>query len=172
MEAPALHAAARWQGTRRAELLAHEADFLRLCVTDSLVPVEVGAESWLLERAMTLARASLAIDPGNLQALQTLATLTSDVPRFRDPMEELRVRRRLVELRPGDLNELTPYFRVVLRLTTDTAGGDPGLMDEAERVRQRFVRLLEMCSRVHPYPALARLRVQWSRPLETIPELH
>ncbi len=166
-EVPALREAERWRGHRRAEYLAYQADFWQTCITDSLFASRQWPSSLLATRAMALAESSLAIDPANLQALQTIAALRSTVARFRDPVEELRIRRRIVEGRPGDTAELVLYFRLVMSIMRDSALRDPALFDDAQVVRLRFVRLLEICMRCSNAPELAQLHQRWTMPLES-----
>jgi hypothetical protein len=168
---PALAIANGWSGSRRAELLAYEAEFLRERVSDRVVPLATGEHEWLLARSMSLADSALALDGENVQALQTRAALLTDDSRLRDPLRELQIRSRLVRLRPGDFSELVPYLRLALRLTKDPAHGDPSFAREAEAARARLLNLLEICARISPDPQWPRLRQEWSQPLELIPAL-
>ena len=171
LDVRAVAVAERWQGKRRAEYLAYQADLWRACVTDSLVRADANVQSLMVTRSMALARASLSLDPGNLQALQTTAALLSSVPHLRDPRLEVQIRHRIVLERPGDLGELIPYFQSVVAVMRDPALSDPALLDQAEDARRRFVRLVGLCQRIWSNPVLAQLHEQWSVPLKILAKL-
>lgn len=159
---PALAMADRWSGSRRAAYLAYQASFWANGILTAQVPVRYGADSLLATHAMRLARESLELDPANVEALQTVAALMSAVPAFQDPRAEAAIRERIVTLRPGDLNELVPWLRLVAALSASPASRDPGLIERAEAARRRFVGLLDLCLVLWPDPGLARLRQQWA----------
>ena len=162
---PALEAAERWQGRRRADYLAHQAQFWLMCNADSLTPPGQEVDSLLATRAMELAQASLALDPDNLQALRTIVALLSTVPRMGDPRAEAQLRHRIVQQRPGDPAEVVPYFRVVADLMNDPATRDSRILEQAEADRRRFIRVLEIALKLGGDSALARLHDRWSAPL-------
>jgi hypothetical protein len=114
---------------------------------------------------MELAKASLALDLDNLQALRTTVALLSTVPLMSDPRSEARLRHRIVQQRPGDPAEIVPYFQLVARLMADPATRDGELLEQAEADRRRFVRILGIALELGDDPALARLRERWSAPL-------
>lgn len=162
---PALDVADGWRGLRRAEYLAYQADGWQSLVGDPLVPGGSDLESICTDRACALAESSLALEPENLQALQTLAALRHSVPRYRDPRAEAALRLRIVEQRPGDLAELEPYFELVVGIMRDPAPRDPTILDRAEAVRRRYLSLLELCPKVWNHGDLVRLQIRWSAPL-------
>jgi len=160
----ALAVAERWPATRRADYLAYQAEFWRSFPSESLVTLGPARDS-LFARARRLAGDALALDPANLQALETTAALMSGVPRYRDPLAEAGIRQRIVELRPGDLAELEPYFHLVDAIMRDPATRRDEIREHAEAVRLRYVRILDLCLRVWRHPSLAALRQRWANPL-------
>lgn len=168
VEVEALTIADRWQGTRRAEYLAQQADFWFQCLVDSLVPADARTADLLASRALALARASLSLDSTNVQALQTTAALVSSIPSLRDPELELSIRRRIARERPGDIGELAPYFQLALAMMKDPATRDPEILAQAEAVRRRFITVVGISRRISPDPMLATLEAQWSTPLPAL----
>src|SRR5262249_14520442 len=73
----ALALAERWPAARRADYVAYQAEFWRTFPSESLVTLAPARDSLFAARAMRLAGEALALDPRNLQALQTTATLMS-----------------------------------------------------------------------------------------------
>lgn len=164
-EPAALALAARWQGERRAAALAYQAETWRTGLADSLFPAGSRAESLAIARVRDLARASLAIDPDHLQALQTLVALMSEVPALGDASAELAMRREIVRQRPGIESELEPYVKLAMQAAGDSAAGHGPRLAEAEAARRRFVSLLDLCLRISDDAELVRLRGKWSAPL-------
>jgi hypothetical protein len=152
--------AASWLDANRAEYLADQAAFWRSCLSMAPAWVSRPADSLLVSRSEALCEASLAIDPENFQALRTLAGLLHDVPALRDLRREVEIRRRIVAQRPGDSNELSPYFTLVSELMDDPATRDPEMVRQAIEVHRRFLRLLDLCIEVSHDPALIALRRQ------------
>ena len=164
-EVQALAVAARWSGARRAAFLSGQAEIWRLAVHEGLLQSGAAAESLSVARAMALTGESLAADSTNLRALITRAGLLRRAPGLRDPIGELRLRRRIVAQRPGDLTQLAFYFSAAVRVAADPVFGAAAL-EEAETVRRRYVALLGTASRLWDGPEIAALRDEWSTPLK------
>jgi len=168
---PALDQAEAWSGRRRADLLGFRADFLRQCLADSLLGSDPEIARQAAHKAMEAARASLSLDGGNVQGLHAAASLMPMQPELADASEELRLRQRLVDQRPGDFSELIPYFRLAIRLQKTAGAANASTEARAQEVQARLVRLLGICSKLDPDPTLDRARSYWSQPLEEIAEL-
>ncbi|HTM57548.1 MAG TPA: DUF2723 domain-containing protein [Candidatus Udaeobacter sp.] len=166
---PALDHAAHWTRSRRADVLGFRSDFLRICVSDSLVRVTNGDARQIAAQAMSLADSTLAIDAGNIQALHAKAALMALRPELADSAAELSIRQRIVERRPGDFGELMPYFRLALSLQARDASGS--IRQRADAVHQRLIRILRICAKLDPEPQVQRSLTYWSQPLEMIPSL-
>lgn len=164
-------AAAAWEREHRADLLGLEADFMWTCMTDSLLPPDHLSDLRVAGRALERARESIAIDPKNQHGLQAAAAIMGHVPSLGDPKAEAMVRARLVEQRPGDLEELMPLLRLVLRLDANPATADTTIDRLGRQAHQRFLSLLDVCTKVYPHPQLVKLRSDWSVPLEDVPGL-
>lgn len=164
---PALRDTERWPGKLRADLAAYRADFLCQSLQDAQVGLDAAADSAVAARAMSLARNALDLDPSNDQALRSLILLLS---RRGERREELQLRERLLDLRPGDFEQITAYLRLaVAELRSSPSRAE--LAARAESVRGRFLRLLEIANRIAPDPQFVALREHWSMPLDEIPEL-
>src|SRR5262249_13646644 len=100
-----------------------------------------------------------------LQGLTTRAILLRRVPSLRDPLGELRLRRRIVAQRPGDLTQLAFYFSAAVRLAGDSAAG-AAVPADAQGGRRRYVDLLGTALRLWTEPGLAERRAEWSSPLQ------
>ena len=169
---PALDRAASWSGSRRADLLGFEADFLRQCIDDSLFRSDQRVEQGAAARATELARGGLAIDSMNVQSLHAMAAILSMRQGPSDRLEELRIRRRLVDRRPGDFGELIPYFRLAIRLSREVPTASEGIQANAHEVQLRLTSLLATCAKLDRDPVLERAREYWSQPLDQIQALH
>jgi hypothetical protein len=161
----------RWGQEHQADLLAYESDFLCTCVTDSLLSEAYRNDARVPAKAMALARASLEIEPGNVTALQARDALMAAVPALADPRQEVLLRARIVEQRPGDLAELVPFLRLVLRRNGDPATRDAALDRAAREAQSRFLRILALATKVSDDSQLSQLYRDWSLPLESVPEL-
>jgi len=168
---PAMAAAERWRGVRRGQYLADQADLWRRFLTDWRDASTFSLDSLVAERAVTLARASQAVDSTQLQALQTLAAVmgaAERVPaaaRYRDRFEEIAIRRRIVEIRPGDPEEVRAYLTLARSLASDPDPRVPELLRRAEQDRQRYLRLLNLARRIYPAPLLERRMREWDTPI-------
>ena len=165
----AIDHAERWTARRRADLLGFRSDFLRTCLSDSLVPLIDAEARKVASRAMVLADSSLAIDPANIQALHAKAALMSLRLELADSTAELAIRQRIVDQRPGDFGELIPYFRLALRLGAGDRDGE--IERRAEATHERLIGLLKTCAKIDRGREVAQSIAYWSQPLERIPSL-
>jgi len=172
---PALEAAERWTGVRRGEYLADQADLWRRFLTDWRSATTIPHDSLVATRAVELARASLAVDSTQIQALQTLVAVMDAgerIPaaaRHRDPFEEVDLRRRIVALRPGDPNEVRAYFTLARSLGKEPDPRVPEILRRAELDRRGHLNLLRLAQRVYPTPLIERRMREWDTPIASVP---
>lgn len=164
---PALERTDRWSGRRKASLIAMRADFIRACAEDSTIALASGERQRLVTLALRLAGESLALDSIQVQALQTRAAIQS--ASAADRHEELATRAKIVEQRPGDTAELTPYFRLAANIAREGAPDRERVIEEARRVHARFVRLLDIAVRIDRSSNAAAFRDHWIRAFQDVP---
>ncbi len=165
---PALERASAWTGRLGAEFRAQRADLLREWIEGRLDSAQtrgpgVGATlAPLVRSADSLARAALAMDAGNSQALRTLAALMARQRRDRD---EFEFRQRIVDRAPGDFAELEAYFGVALRAMR-AAPADTAVTGRVTRTRARLMRLLVVCDRLDPNAGFQDVARRWAAATE------
>ena len=170
-DVPALAVAERWQGERRGEYLADQADLWRRFLTDWRTGATARRDSIVAARAVTLARASLEVDSAQIQALQTLAAVMSarervpEAARHGDRYEEAVIRHRIVALRPGDPDEAVAYFTLVRSLAGERDPRVPEMLRVVELDRRRYQQVLRLALRISRSPVLEQRLRDWDLPI-------
>ncbi len=149
-------------GANAAAVTGVRVEHLHRVIADGLV--DYGAfdgPAPLIRKLVALARAAVAADSTNAEALTSLAALVRSDPDTYSFAEEIRVRRKLLDEKPAREADLGAYVQIAIDRANDPAVRDRDLLRDAIARQRTMIRMLDEAIAISSAPQFVQRRDQW-----------